>query len=114
MGDVEAVVALEGEEEVVARDAGDRLRLEAEQLADAVILVDDVVAGAEVGEALERPPEADVRARRALAEDLRVREEDEPEVAQDEAAAGRRDGEHEPRLGRELVARLEHGRLDVA
>src|SRR5207237_6874488 len=41
---VEAVVAAEGEEQVVAGDAGDRLRLEAEQLADAVVLVDDVVA----------------------------------------------------------------------
>ena len=54
MRDVEPVVAAEGEEEVVARDAGDRLRLEAEQLADAVVLVDDVVAGAQVGEGLER------------------------------------------------------------
>ena len=50
--DVEAVLAAEREEEVVARDAGDGLRLEAEQLADAVVLVDDVVAGAQVGERL--------------------------------------------------------------
>ena len=52
--DVEPVVAPEREEEVVARDAGHRLRLEAEELADAVVLVDDVIAGPEVGEALER------------------------------------------------------------
>src|SRR5207245_2913376 len=40
---VEPVVAAESDEEIVARDAGDRLRLEAEQLADAVVLVHDVV-----------------------------------------------------------------------
>ena len=56
MRDVEPVLAAEREEEVVARDAGDLLRLEAEQLADAVILVDDVVADAQVGERRERPP----------------------------------------------------------
>ena len=43
---------------------GDLLRLEAEQLADAVVLVDDVVAGAQVGERLERAAEARVGARR--------------------------------------------------
>ena len=52
--DVDAVVAAEAEQQVVAGDAGDLLRLEAEQLGDAVVLVDDVVAGAEVGEARER------------------------------------------------------------
>ena len=52
--DVQPVVAAKREEEVVARDARDRLRLEAEQLADAVVLVDDVVAGAQVGERLQR------------------------------------------------------------
>ena len=71
--DVEPVLALEGEEEVVARDAGDVLRLEAEETPDAVILVDDVVADAEVGEGLERATETRVDARRTLAEDLRVR-----------------------------------------
>ena len=63
--DVEPVLAAEGEEEVVARDAGDLLRLEAEQLADAVVLVDDVVAGAQVGERLERAAEPGVAARGA-------------------------------------------------
>ncbi len=52
--DVEAVLAAEREQEVVARDAGDLLRLEAEQLPDAVVLVHDVVAGAQVGERLQR------------------------------------------------------------
>jgi hypothetical protein len=76
--DVEPVVAAEAEEEVVARDLGDRLRLEAEQLPDAVVLVDDEVAGAEVGEALERAAGGSRPARRALAEDLCVRQQDEP------------------------------------
>ena len=112
--DVEAVVALEGQEEVVARDARDRLRLEAQQPADAVVLVNDVVAGPQVGEALERTPHARVGARRPLAEDLCVREEDEVEVAQDEPAARGRDREHEPRLVRQIVALVEHDRLDAA
>ena len=97
MRDVEPVLAAEAEEEVVARDAGDLLRLEAEELADAVVLVDDEVAGAQVGEGCERPAEAVVGARRPLAEDLRVREQDEPELAPDEAAPRRRDGEAERR-----------------
>src|SRR5581483_9269938 len=95
--DVEAVLAAEREEQVVAGDAGDLLRLEAEQLPDPVVLVDDVVAGAQVGERLQGAPKARVCARRALAEDLRVREEDEPEVAPDEPAPRRRDREVQPR-----------------
>ena len=93
MRDVQAVVAAEREEEVVARDAGDVLRLEAEELADSVILVDDVVADPQVGERLERAPEPRVDARRPLAEDLRVREERDSELAPDEAAARRADDE---------------------
>ena len=84
--DVEPVVAPEGEEEVVAGDAGDLLRLEAEELADAVILVDDVVADPQVGERGERPTEPRVGARRPLAEDLRVGQQHEAEIAPDEAA----------------------------
>ena len=44
--DVQTIVAAEPEEEVVARDARDLFRLEAEQLSDAVILVHDEVAAA--------------------------------------------------------------------
>ena len=51
MRDVEPVLAAEADEEVVARDPCDLLRLEAEELPDPVILVDDEVAGAQVGEA---------------------------------------------------------------
>ena len=93
--DVEAVLAAEGEEEVVARDAGDVLRLEAEETADAVILVHDVVADPKVGEGLERATEARVGAGRALAEDLRVRKQGDPEVAPDEASPRRADDEGE-------------------
>ena len=105
--DVQPVLAAEAEEQVVARDAGDLLRLETEQLPDPVVLVDDVVAGAEVGEGLKRAAEPGAGARRTLAEDLRVREQDEPEVAPDEPPPGRRDREEEARLVRELPALLE-------
>ena len=111
VGDVEAVVAAKREEEVVAGDAGDGLRLEAEQLSDTVVLVDDVVARAQIGEALERAPDPCVGARWTLAEDLRVREQDQIEVAKDEAAARRRHREEEPRLVREVVARVENDRV---
>ena len=87
--DVQPVLAAEAEEQVVARDAGDLLRLETEQLPDPVVLMDDVVAGAEVGEGLKRATEPGAGARRTLAEDLRVREQDEPEVAPDEPPPGR-------------------------
>ena len=70
--DEDAVLAAEREQQVVADDAGDLLRLEAEQLRDAVVLVDDVVARAQVGEARERAADRRGRARGALAEDLRV------------------------------------------
>ena len=112
--DVEPVLAAEREQEIVARHARDRLRLEAEELADAVVLVDDVVAGAEVGEALERAAAEAALARGAAAEDLVVGQDDEAEVAPDEAAARGRDGEQELRLLRQILARLEHARLDAA
>ena len=113
MRDVEAVLAAEGDEEVVARDAGHLARLEAQQLADAVVLVHDVVARAEVGEGGERATEAAVGTRRPLPEDLRVGQQDEPELAPDEAAPGRRDGEEELGVFRELVARLQDARVDA-
>ena len=111
--DVQAVLALEGEVQVVARDARDLLRLEAEELPDAVVLVDDVVARAQVGEGLERASEPGVGARRPLAEDLDVREEREPEVAPDEAAARRADDEAERRIVRERPLLLDDVGLDL-
>ena len=108
--DEDAVVAAEAEQQVVARDAGDLLRLEAEQLRDAVILVHDVVARAQVGEARERATRRRGRTRRPAAEDLRVGQERDPELAPDEAAPRRRDGEGEP--GRRLAG-AEHSGLDA-
>jgi hypothetical protein len=93
--DVEAVVALEAEEEVVARDPGDGLRLEAEELPDAVILVDDVVARCEVGEALQRAADARIGARRALRKICVSGRGRGPRSREDEAAPRRRDGEEE-------------------
>src|SRR4029078_827179 len=52
---VETVLAADGEEQVVARDPRDLLRLEAEQLPDAVVLVDDEVTGAQDGARLACP-----------------------------------------------------------
>ena len=93
--DIDPVVAAVGEQQVVAGDARNLFRLEALQLRDAVILVDDVVACAQVGEALQRAARRRRRARRALAEDLGVRQQRDAEVAPDEAAPCRRDGESE-------------------
>ena len=104
VGTKDAVLAAEAEQKVVAGDPGDLLRLEAEEAADPVVLVDDVVATAQVGEARERAAGRRRRPRRAPTKDLRVRKQGKPKVAPDEAAPGRRDGEGE--AGR-LRARLE-------
>ena len=80
--------------------------------ADAVIFVDDVVAGPQVGEALERSPDANVGARRTLAEDLRVGQEHKAEVTEDEATARRCDREQQCGLLRKIVPRLENHGVD--
>ena len=113
MRDVEAVVAAEGEQEVVAGDARDFLRLEAEQLADAVVLVDDVIARAKVGERLERAADSGGGARLAT-EDLGVGEQGDAELAPDEAAARRRDRVEELGFRRQLIAFLEEACFDPA
>src|SRR5207247_1212416 len=82
---IEAVVAAEREQKVVARDARHLAGLEAEQVADAVVLVDHVIARAQLRERLECPARRG-RAARPAAEDLSVREQSEPEVPPDEAA----------------------------
>src|SRR5262249_43205529 len=97
------------------RDARDRSRLEAEELPDAVVLMDDVVAGSQVGERLQRASDAGrLGPRRALAEELSVRQQDEVQVAPDEASPRRRDGETRLRLVVEDVVRLEQRRVDAA
>src|SRR5258708_1673892 len=70
----------EPEQEVVASDAGDLLRLEPEQLRNAVVLVDDVVASPQIGERCERATDGRCCARRAAAEDLRVGKERNAEI----------------------------------
>src|SRR5205085_12553774 len=85
-----------------------------EQPADALILVHDVVARAEVGEGLQGSAAETALARHAAAEDLVVGQEDEAEIAPDEAAPGGRDGEEELGVLRQLVARLEQAGLDPA
>ena len=72
--------------------------------------MDDVVAGAQLGERLERPAGGCGAAAGAAAEDLRVREEGEPEVAPDEASPGRADREQELRLLGKLLAGLDEAR----
>ena len=61
------VRALELEVQVVARDAADRLRVEAREARDAVVLVDDDVARAQVGEGAQQAAPAARRARGRLA-----------------------------------------------
>ena len=91
--DEDAVVALVLEVEVVARDAGDGLRLEAGEARDAVVLVDDDVAGAQVGERAQRAAAAGrvVAAARALlaaaAEEAVLGQDRELQAGGDEAVA---------------------------
>jgi len=86
---VEAIVALEGQQQVVARNAGDLLGLEGLQLADALVFVHHVVARAQVGEGLQRAPDPRRLPGRPLAEDLARRQENETELAPDQPAPSR-------------------------
>ena len=80
----------------------DLLRLEPEQLPDAVVLVDDVVAGAQVGERRRARAPRRLSARgAALAEDLVCRAAaTRPSSRQTKPAPRRRDREQELRLAR--------------
>src|SRR3954470_8829985 len=98
----DAVGAGELQLEVVAGDAADRLRLEARELGDAVVLVDDDVAGPQVGEASEgaAAAAAGALALRALAAEQAVLGDDrEAQAGGDEAVPQVRLGEAELRLG---------------
>ena len=84
------VLAAVLELEVVAGDAGERLRLEAREARDAVVLVDDVVADPQVGER-HHPPASGRRRRRAAAVDEAAeRDHREPQLGRDEAVGQRR------------------------
>ncbi len=79
-----------------------------------MVLVDDEVAGAQVGEGLQRATQPLIDTGRALAEDLRVREQDEPELAPDEPATGGGDREQELRLRGQVRVRVDDPGLDPA
>ena len=85
--------------EVVAGDAGDGLRLEAGEARDAVVLVHDDVAGAQVGERAQAPAAALGRRLAAgalgaaAAEQAVLGDDGEPQARGDEAVAQRRVGE---------------------
>ena len=108
--DVQAVLPAERKQQVVASDPADRLRLEAEQLPDAVILVDDVVARPQICERPQCPRDACL-ARRSPAEDLRLRYERDAELAPDEAPAGGRHGKQQRPVGGEGSTRLQQLRV---
>ena len=78
--DVQAVVAAELEVQVVADDAPHLLGVELEEPADAVILVDDVVAWPQVAEGGQRPAQPGCPARRAAAEQLPAGQHGQPQA----------------------------------
>jgi hypothetical protein len=79
-----------------------------------VVLVHDEVAGAQVGEGGERAAEPPVGAGRPLAEDLRVGQQHEAELAPDEAAARRGDREAKRGIARQVLPVLEQLGVDAA
>jgi hypothetical protein len=111
---IEPVVAAEAEEEIVARDARDLLRLEPEQFPDTVVFVDDEIPTAQIRERLQGAPADTTLARRPFAEDLRVGQQDETEVSPDESTPRGRDGEHKPGLPRQCVSFCHDPRFDPA
>ena len=78
-----------------------------------MVLVDDEVAAAQVRERLERAPADTPLTRGPLTEDLRIGQQDEAEVSPDQTASRRRDGEHEPRISRQLFSCCNDTRFDA-
>ena len=102
------VVALELQVEVVAGDAADRLGVEPGEAGDAVVLVDDEVAGPQVGERAQQPasPARRPRGRPAAVDQPVLGDRGQPEARSDEAVAQARLLEDEPLLG-PVPARLD-------
>ena len=89
---VEPVVAAELQVEVVAHHARDLLGVEADEAADAVVVVHHVVARPQVAERDQRPPAADAAARRPAPEQLRGRDHRQPQPWDDDAVSQAGDG----------------------
>ena len=110
----EAVLALELQVDVVPRDPADRLRVESEEAADAVLDVHDVIARPQIGRARERAAEATGHrcARRAAPEQLLRRDDGHTRLRPHHPAPQRRDGEQHSRLVRQRLPRGEQRRVD--
>ena len=76
--------------------------------------MDDEVSGSQVGKGLQRPPADAPLAGRPLPEDLRVGQQDEPEIAPDESAPCRRDREQELCFARQDFPCFEDARIGAA
>ncbi len=114
MGHVEAVVPPELEVEVVADDAADLLGVEADEPPDAVVLVNDVVAGTQVGDGRERAADPGRPARAAAAEELRRREHGQAQARRDEPPPELRDAERHAGLVGAFRTGIGQRRLDPA
>ena len=95
----DAVVALELQQQVVARDAGDGARLDAGEARDAVVLVDHVVAGAHVEEGGQARAAGEALLARRGAQQRALVDHGQLEIGGDEALAQRRREEVEARGG---------------
>ena len=84
-GDEDPVLALVLELEVVAGDSGEGPRLEAGEAGDAVVLVDDVVADAQLARRLSMPARRGRRGGAAAVQELAPREDRELQLGRDEA-----------------------------
>jgi hypothetical protein len=112
---VEPVLALELQVEVVPGDARHRLRLEADEAPDAVVLVDDVVPAAQVHERRHGAPQAPLAGgRSAPSQELHRGDDRQAQRLGHHASADARDDEGHPRRVREPLAGFEDAGLDPA
>ena len=111
---VQPVVAAELEVEVVADDAAHLLGVEADEPADAVVLMHDVVAGAQVGDGRQGAADAGRAARAAAAEELSRRQDGQPQAGRDEPPPQLADAERDAGLLGPGVPRIGKRGLDPA